>query len=65
MQTQLVEDQARLNEMNQELNAAQAKAIPEIERRTDALHGKVRSSLKDRAIVAQGMLNAIHDADLT
>jgi hypothetical protein len=40
MQTQLVEDQARLTEMNQELNAAQAKAIPEIERRRDALHVK-------------------------
>ena len=66
METQLVEDQARLTEINQEVNAtAQTKALPEIERRRDALQGKVQSSLKDRAIAAQGMLNAIHDADWT
>ena len=49
----------------QELNAAQAKAQPDIERRRENLETKIHRSLKDCAIAAQGMLNAIDDGDMT
>jgi hypothetical protein len=65
IQNQVVEDQACQTEIKKEVNATQAKAIPEIERRRCALQGTVRSSLKDRAIAPQGLLNAIHHADWT
>jgi hypothetical protein len=65
MQTQLEADQARMITTVQELNAAQAKAQPDIERRKDNIDGKIHRSLKDRAIAAQGMLNAIDEADMT
>jgi hypothetical protein len=65
MQTQLEDDQARMITTVQELNAAQAKAQPDIERRKDIIDGEIHRSLKDRAIAAQGMLNAIDEADMT
>ncbi len=65
IQTQLEDDQARTITIVQELNAAQVKAQPDIERRKDTIDGEIHRSLKDRAIAAQGMLNAIDEADMT
>ena len=65
MKTQLEQDQARMLVIVQELNAAQAKAQPDIERSRENLETKIHRSLKDRAIAAQGMLNAIDDGDMT
>ena len=65
MKIQLEQDQARMIAIVQELNAAEVKAQPDIERRKDNIDGKTHRSLKDRAIAAQGMLNAIDDGDMT
>ena len=65
MKTQLEQDQARMLVIVQELNAAQQKAQPDIERRKESLETKIHRSLKDRAIAAQGMLNTIDDGDMT
>ena len=65
MKIQLEQDQARRLEIVQELNVAQQKAQPDIERRRESLETKIHRSLKDRAIAAQGMLNTIDDGDMT
>ena len=65
MKIQLEQDQVRRLELVQEWNAAQQKAQPDIERRKESLERKIQSSIKDRAIAAQGMLNAIDNGDLT
>ncbi len=64
MQTQMEDDQARMITIVQALKAAQVKAQPDIERRKDNIDGKIHRSLKDRGIVAQGMLSVIDEVDM-